>query len=42
MKLYLIFCICSPILFDDGIYNMTRIINTDSMLTLDNGNVEDI
>ena len=42
MKLYLIFCICSPILLDDVLGNMIFLINTDSMFTLDNINVGEI
>ena len=39
---YLIFCLCYPILLDDVIDDMIYIINTDSMFTLDDVNVEEI
>ena len=42
MKLDFIFCLCYPILLDNVFDHMICLINTDSIFTLDDINIEDI
>ena len=42
MKLYLLFCICSPIFVYDIIDDVISLINVDTMLTLDYGDIVEI
>ena len=42
MKIYFIFCLCSTILLNDVFDDMICLVNTDSILTLDHVNVEEI
>ena len=41
-EMYLIFCLCYPIFLDDGIDGVISKINTDSMFTLDYGDIEEL
>ena len=42
LKIYVLFCLCSPILLNNIIYDMVYAINDDAIFTLYNGDIEDL